>query len=454
MTPLECLRHENFSGYIRFKENVNTFSLIPVKSLESIINLDDTPLTQQQIVNLFQNHCSCFREKFSRWYEFVNQVVLKSSELQEFDQNELQLITKTNQQVFIKSICDTQQFKNEFVFEGRTIDNTVSSLSTLSQNLFPALINLEDRCLDTTTSQTNDLNADLVLETRRLRQLLGVANLSLVDNRINPNVLFNLPNVENVPNPPQIGNEKGCYVVPMFEEASMHQHENLLQFLQFTDEMLNQLPFTSETLNYTSLPPIPVLEEFNARTLENIERRENVFFTEHNCDAVAVVRSASEGLVHVFPVIPVLNSPQNLLSFNLCQQNAAHVLESHVHFLQFFKSCDPGIHCERLESEKLEQIFHELNILNRTILLNTLDLTHTLYLHQLKSGLDAVCPSTIVFNTLIEYSKMFNPNFVINDNVIQNLNLSLPEHQQIFNKLFFQVINLETRLNEPFQRNM
>ena len=83
-----------------------------------------------------------------------------------------------------------------------------------------------------------------------------------------------------------------------------------------------------------------------------------------------------------------------------------------------------------------------------------MDLTHTLYLHQLKNGLDAICPSTTVFNTLIEYSKMFNPNFMINENVNQNLNLSLPEHQEIFNQLFSQVINLETQLNEPFQANI
>ena len=178
----------------------------------------------------------------------------------------------------------------------------------------------------------------------------------------------------------------------------------------------------------------------------------------HNFEAVAVVRS--EGLVRVFPVIPVLNSPQTLLSFNLCQQNAAHVLESHFHFLQFLKNLEPWS-LYQFENEKLEQIFHELNILNRTILLNTLDLTHTLYLHQLKSGLDAISPSTIVFNTLVDYSKIFNPNFIINEflqknllEVNQNLNLSVPEHQQIFNQLFSQVINLETRLNEPFQGNI
>lgn len=460
VTPLECLRHESFSGYIRFRENWNNSLLIPIKALE-FINFDDTVLTEQQIVNLFQNHCSCFREKFSRWYEFVNQVVLKSAELQDFDQNSLQLITKTNQQLLIKSICEAQQFKNGFVFEGRAIDNTASSLSTLSQNFFSALKYLEDRCFDTTTSQTNESNPNLVFETRRLRQLLGVANLSLVENTVNPNILFNLPNVENVPNPPQIGNEKGCYIVPMSLDPNS-KDEIVLQFhipgTNMTDDVLNRLPFSYDTLNYDSdLQTINFSQQLNNLTLENIEKKENLFLNEHNFEAVAVVRS--EGFIRVFPVIPVLNSPQNLLSYNLCQQNAAHVLESHFHFLQFLKNLEPWS-LYRFETEKLEQIFHELNVLNRTIILNTLDLTHTLYLNQLKNGLDAICPSTTVFNTLIDYSKMFNPNFAINEfqknflEVNQNLNLSLPEHQEIFNKLFSQVINLETQLNEPFQAHM
>ena len=125
LTPLECLRHESFSGSIRFQENWNNPPVIPLKSLE-FMNFDDTVLTEQQIVNGFQNHCSCFREKFSRWYEFVNQVVLKSAELQELDLNSFQLITKTNQQLLIKSICETQQFQNRFVFEERVINHTVS----------------------------------------------------------------------------------------------------------------------------------------------------------------------------------------------------------------------------------------------------------------------------------------------------------------------------------------
>jgi hypothetical protein len=454
LTPLEFLSHENFSGYIRFRENWNNPLLIPIKSLESI-NFDDTVLTEQQIVNLFQSHCSCFREKFSRWYEFVNQVVLKSAELQELDLNSLQLITKTNQQLLIKSICETQQFKNGFVFEERAIDNTVSSLSTLSQNLFPALKYLEDRCFDTTTSQTNDSNPHLVFETRRLRQLLGVANLSLVENALDPNVLYNLPNVENVPNPPQIGNEKGCYITPMSLDPNS-KDEIILQFhlpgTNINDEMLNRLPFSYNVLNYDSdLQTINFSQQLNTLTLENLEKRESFFLNEHHFEDVAVMRA--EGFIRVFPVIPVLNSPQNLLNFNLCQQNAAHVLESHFHFLQFLKNLEPWS-LYRFENVKLEQIFQELNVLNRTILLNTLDLTHTLYLHQLKNGLDAICPSTTVFNTLIEYSKMFNPNFMINENVNQNLNLSLPEHQEIFNQLFSQVINLETQLNEPFQANI
>ena len=83
-----------------------------------------------------------------------------------------------------------------------------------------------------------------------------------------------------------------------------------------------------------------------------------------------------------------------------------------------------------------------------------MDLTHTLYLHQLKNGLATICPSTTVFNTLLDYSKMFNPNFGINENVNQDLHLSLPEHQEMVNQLFSQVINLETQLNQPFQANI
>lgn len=468
LTPLDCLGHENFSGYIRFREQWNNPVLIPIKGLETrfeSMNLDNTG--EHQVVNLFQNHCSCFREKFSRWYEFVNQVALKSAEFRDgppFDQNSLQLILKTNQQLVIKSICEAQEFKKGFVAE-ELVDNRASLLSSLSQNFFPALKHLEDRCFNTTTSQTNDLNPNIVLETRRLRQLLGVANLSLVENTVNPNVLFNLPNVENVPNPPQIGIEKACYMVPMSFIDQNLKDDIVLEFhvpgTDKTDEVLNQLPFSYSTLNYDSdLQIISFSQQLNNLTLEAIEKRENLFLNEHNFEAVAVVNLKPSNVIGVFPIIPMLNSPQDLLSFTLCQQNAAHVLESHFHFLHFLKNCEPWV-LSHFDNERLENIFHELNILNRTIILNTLDLNHTLYLIQLKHGLDAICPSTTVFNTLIEYSKMFNPNFVINEflkknflDVNQNLNLSLPEHREIFNQLVSQVINLEIKLNEPFQAHM
>ena len=111
----------------------------------------------------------------------------------------------------------------------------------------------------------------MVFETRRLRQLLGVANLSLVENALDPNVLYNLPNVENVPNPPQIGNEKGCYITPMSLDPNS-KDEIILQFhlpgTNINDEMLNRLPFSYNVLNYDSdLQTINFSQQLNTLTL-------------------------------------------------------------------------------------------------------------------------------------------------------------------------------------------
>jgi hypothetical protein len=117
-----------------------------------------------------------------------------------------------------------------------------------------------------------------------------------------------------VPNPPQIGNEKGCYVVPMSLDPNSKE-EIILQYhlpgTSLNDDVLNRLPFSYNTLNYDSdLQTMNFSQQLHTLTLEIIEKRENLFLNEHHFEAVAVARS--EGFIRVFPVIPVLNSPQNL----------------------------------------------------------------------------------------------------------------------------------------------
>ena len=85
------------------------------------------------------------------------------------------------------------------------------------------------------------------------------------------------------------------------EEIILQYH---LPGTSLNDDVLNRLPFSYNTLNYDSDLQLHTL------TLEIIEKRENLFLNEHHFEAVAVARS--EGFIRVFPVIPVLNSPQNL----------------------------------------------------------------------------------------------------------------------------------------------